>query len=437
MSSAMYFNGDDLDGYAIHIQNPNSAPNTPNAKWSNATGEVKITYFLDPATVGPDGVITRVELQQNQAFHFIGDLKGYTFSSTNSSGGCGGTHNPNTNEGHFTNRPGPYHGGRPSTNDSVVGSTLNDTMDGRTGNDSLWGNYGDDFLVGGTGNDYLDGGEDQDTLIGGDGKDTLFGQTGNDLLDGGIGDDYLDGGAGDDIFIGAAGVDTMFGGAGFDMINYSNSTGNMTITLSETLQDGQYVGYGSGGDAEGDAFAGMESIVTGSGNDSIVGNSQNNTMFGLAGNDSLIGSTGSDSMYGGAGADVYLWNANDNFDFFVESTADAGVDTLVIRGTTDLFVVKDGNNLALGTGNEDWTIIYDWYLDPGLEYVVIGSQRYSTTDLAAMATSLAEGSSLAADARGMLTKGAEVDVLEGIESIDFNEISLSGVQLAQPEMIIA
>ena len=113
---------------------------------------------------------------------------------------------------------------------------------------------------------------------------------------------------------------------------------------------------------------GIESVLGSGNNDTLIGNSQDNAfdgglgddsidggagndlIFGGGGNDSLIGGTGDDSLYGGAGNDVFLWNTGDGFDFFVESTADAGQDTLVIRGTADLYVVKDGDNLAIGTG---------------------------------------------------------------------------------------
>lgn len=476
---------DTFNGYTIHVLNPNGKPNTPNADWNG----FHITEYLDPSTVDSRPIIHEVRVTSGSGVYIEGDAGGRTFSATDdthcfyTSNNIPIVHSTGSNQGHFSSADytpiGGYAGPVRSKvdliyasggddvifaktgNDTVYGLDGNDYIDGGAGDDSLDGGNGNDTIYGGDGNDYiagdagddslegnagddvLDGGIGNDTIFGGDGNDYITGGTGNDYLSGGDGLDTLEGGDGDDVLIGGAGADVLMGGAGFDIASYEPSAAAVSVTLTDTMRDGEYVGYGSGGDAEDDAMLGIEAVIGSNSGDTLIGNSQDNSFDGLdgndyidggagndliyggAGNDSLIGSTGSDTLYGQAGNDLYLWEVGYGMDFFVESTADAGTDTLVIRGTTDLYVLKDGNNLAIGTGvNNDWAIIYNYYVDGGMEIVNIGNVNYTTAQLAAMATSTASNDILpmSADHGGLST--------EGLNSIDFSQVppvDLSGL----------
>lgn len=434
--------------YPIHVLNPNGKPNAPNAYWNG----FHITEYLDPSTLDSRAIIHEVHNGSGVSAYIEGDATGSTYSWTDGTQ-CpsGGFHSTANNTGHFSSGSYSGTGGARSNVDLIYAGTGDDVVYSKTGNDTVYGQAGNDYVDGGSGNDSLDGGAGNDTIYGGDGNDSLIGGDGNDFLLGNSGDDYFDGGAGtdviyggegkdyiiggadndslygdagndtieggagDDVLEGGAGADVLLGGDGFDIASYQQSSANVSVTISDTMQNGEYVGSGSGGDAEGDAFLGIEAVIGSNnteGGDTLIGNSQDNSfdglagndyinggagndlIFGGAGNDTLIGGAGEDSLYGGAGDDVFVWTAGGGMDFFVESAADAGTDTLVIQGTTDLYVQKDGDNLAIGTGGNNWAIIYNYFVDGGLEYVNIGNQNYSTADLAAMTASAASSNQL-------------------------------------------
>jgi Ca2+-binding RTX toxin-like protein len=207
-------------------------------------------------------------------------------------------------------------------------TTDRDVMDGGAGNDVLLGSIGLDLLDGGDGTDTLFGGDNADTLRGGAARDELYGEAGADVLDGGEGHDLLqgdagadliNGGAGDDIINGNADADTIDGGDGNDRIrpgagadvidggdglrdilDYIGSAGvNVNLTLGE----------GTGGDAQGDDFTGIEWLSGSSFNDILAGDGLANGLFGGAGNDLLIGAAGNDMLAGDAGNDTLTGGA--------------------------------------------------------------------------------------------------------------------------------
>jgi Ca2+-binding RTX toxin-like protein len=125
---------------------------------------------------------------------------------------------------------------------------------------------------------------------------TLTGTSSNDTLGGGLGNDSLVGLGGDDVLRGEAGADRLDGGAGVDTASYYAGSAGVTVDLA--------VGTGTGGDAQGDTYVGIENL-TGSnqGNDSLVGNAGANTLAGWSGDDLLRGGAGVDRLDGGAGSD--------------------------------------------------------------------------------------------------------------------------------------
>ncbi len=238
--------------------------------------------------------------------------------------------------------------------ENLSGSNLNDMLEGdggvnrlvgRQGNDTLVGNAGDDILVGGSGVDILNGGDGVDTAdysdswvgvtvnllantgVGGEAKgdtfisienvsgsrfnDVITGDAGVNRLSGAAGADTLNGGAGNDILVGGAGADKLNGGDGDrDAADYQTATAGVIVNLATG---------GTGGDALGDIYTGVEFVygsgwadnITGDGAiNRLVGGNGDDRLDGAGGNDYLLGEAGNDILTGGAGADVFVFDAS-------------------------------------------------------------------------------------------------------------------------------
>ena len=223
-------------------------------------------------------------------------------------------------------------------NDVLDGGSGWDGLSGGTGNDVLHGDSGDDELSGGPGMDELYGGKDDDFLNGGPGNDMLYGGPGNDYLEDYLdfadGDDELNGGAGDDKLLGHTGADVLIGGPGSDTASYLYSDAGVEIRLYSVLETG-----GRGGTAEGDVFAGRQSINyrDSSGNirqteisdienlegsnygDTLVGDVGANVLYGRGGHDVLDGRDGDDILEGGRGADQLRGGAGEDVASYSDS----------------------------------------------------------------------------------------------------------------------
>ena len=346
--------------------------------------------------------------------------------------------------------------------ESVIGSAFDDRLNGDDGNNSLAGGAGADNLDGGAGsdtvdysdsnagvtvdlvaqevsgghaqgdriagiesaigsafNDRLTGNNSDNSLAGGAGDDHLQGGGGADDLDGDVGNDNLDGGAGNDRLHGGAGADRLDGGMGADTVDYSNSDAGVTVDLIA-----QQV---SGGHAQGDRIAGIESVVGSAFDDRLTGNNIDNSLTGGAGddhlqggggaddldgdvgNDELDGGAGNDRLHGGAGADRLDGGAGtDTVDY---SDSDAGV-------TVDLVAQQVSGGHAAGdriTGIESVVgSAFDDYLtgDAGTNYLEGGAGSdtvdYSASD-AGVTVDLVAGEGTGGHAQG--------DRIAGIESV--------------------
>ncbi|WP_343712574.1 calcium-binding protein [Inquilinus sp.] len=126
-------------------------------------------------------------------------------------------------------------------------------------------------------------------------RDTLFGGNGNDTISGGNGSDTLVGGNGDDVLRGGEGSDRFIGGAGIDTVSYYGTNVGVTVNL--------LAGTGTGGEAQGDTFSGVENVNGSNVADTLIGNSGANRLQGYGGNDTLQGGDGNDVLAGGVGAD--------------------------------------------------------------------------------------------------------------------------------------
>ncbi len=147
----------------------------------------------------------------------------------------------------------------------------------------------------------LTGSSHNDSLTGNGGANVLDGLDGADVLEGLDGADALQGGAGDDVLRGGAGADRLDGGAGIDTASYFTSSTGIAVSL--------LTGKGSGGEAQGDTLAGIETLSGSQGNDGLEGDAGANTLQGWGGNDALVGGAGKDILTGGAGADRFYYTS--------------------------------------------------------------------------------------------------------------------------------
>ena len=209
---------------------------------------------------------------------------------------------------------------------------------------------------------------DGHVLIGTEGNDRGYS---NDLI-GGPGDDELDGKAGNDWLEGGGGADMLRGGAGVDAARYLYSDAGVEVRL--------YDGTARGGDAEGDTFAGVQTIeyldadgetremevpdiesLYGSDYDDIlVGAHGGNRLTGGAGNDELDGREGNDRLYGGAGNDELDGREGDD-----QLYGGDGNDELDGREGDDQLYGGAGADMLRGGDGLDWAIYFS--SDAGVE----------------------------------------------------------------------
>lgn len=175
----------------------------------------------------------------------------------------------------------------------------------------------------------VSGREGNDTISTGSGADALYGEGGNDILNGGSGDDYFDGGTG---------ADQINGGLGLDFVSYVSSSSAVTVNLA--------TGNGSGGEAQGDTYSGIEGVFGSENGDTIIGDANDNLFEGLGGADSFDGAGGDDYV-------SYILSASVNVNLAtgVGSNGDAAGDTYTnIEGV----IGSNNNDILTGDGNDNY-----------------------------------------------------------------------------------
>jgi len=275
--------------------------------------------------------------------------------------------------------------------DEIHAGGGNDTVKAGVGHDLLYGDAGNDTLDGGAGNDILEGGEGADVLIGGKGNDTaaytgsheavnvdlaaktatggdaqgdtfdsienLTGSAFDDTLRGDAGANVIDGGSGDDVLEGRGGADTLVGGDGFDTASYASSAVGVTVNLA--------TGTGSGGDAEGDTYKGIEAVLGSALNDKLTGDANDNKLDGGAGDDILEGGGGADTLFGGAGTDTATYaNSAEGVQVSLATGEGTGgdaegdrlqdIENLTGSRRADELTGNDANNVLSGGAGDDW-----------------------------------------------------------------------------------
>ncbi|MES0884378.1 hypothetical protein [Roseibium sp. SCP14] len=225
------------------------------------------------------------------------------------------------------------------------------------GNAKLTGNSGDNVLRGGSGNDWLTGGAGADLLIGGDGTDYAIYSTAPDAvtinLKTGVhsgdaaGDTYesIEGIIGtqyNDIFVSGGEAILLSGGDGFDIVDYSTSLQAVNVDLANGS-------VGTGGDAEGDSFYGIERIIGSSFSDTLRSTISNTELVGGFGDDVyIVGNSTAVIELAGEGDDEIQVTSN----YSIENLQYIERLTLIGNGNATL-TGNAGNNVLTGGSRND------------------------------------------------------------------------------------
>jgi serralysin len=153
---------------------------------------------------------------------------------------------------------------------------------------------------GGSGSDTIKGNVAKNTLRGNAGNDKLYGLSGNDVLVGGTGKDALSGGTGTD----TASYSTAKAGVRVDLLTKANNRGDAAGDSYSSIES--ILGSSYGDNLRGDGAANV--IKSGSGNDTLYGRSGDDVLDGGAGSDRLFGESGKDMLIGGSGADAFVFS---------------------------------------------------------------------------------------------------------------------------------
>lgn len=162
----------------------------------------------------------------------------------------------------------------------------------------------------------------------------------SDWIFGGAGDDHLYGGFGADVIAGEAGADSLHGGLGFDIASYADASGGVVASLASG---------GSGGDAAGDTFKGIEGLVGSAFADRLIGDDGDNRIAGGRGKDVLSGGLGADRFDFDARAEAGFGRVKDRIDDFAR-----GSDKIDLGGI-DARTSVAGNQRFKFIGERDFT----------------------------------------------------------------------------------
>jgi Ca2+-binding RTX toxin-like protein len=144
---------------------------------------------------------------------------------------------------------------------------------------------GDDILSGQGGHGTGGPQETGFDFFGGEGADHLIGSIGGDRLEGDAGADVIDGGNGQ--------APPPY--LPWDVIGFTDSPAAVAVDLAAQTA--------TGGDADGDTYAGIDSVFGSDFDDTLAGDGRRNFLGGDLGKDAMFGRGGDDDLSGGPGAD--------------------------------------------------------------------------------------------------------------------------------------
>jgi Ca2+-binding RTX toxin-like protein len=227
--------------------------------------------------------------------------------------------------------------------ENVVGTAQDDVLRGDGDANVLQGSDGNDYIDGGGGGDSVEGGNGNDAAVGGDGNDLLLGGEGGDQLDGEGDHDDVRGEGGGDVVAGGSGADGLSGGADYDVLDYSDASRSVHVTLDGRNDDGP---------GEGDnAVPDFEEVRGGIGDDNLSGSDNAERLEGGDGDDDLTGGGGPDALIGGAGADLAAY-AERGAPVAVDLAAGSADDGDALSGIEEV-LGGSGDDILLGDAQDN------------------------------------------------------------------------------------
>jgi Ca2+-binding RTX toxin-like protein len=167
--------------------------------------------------------------------------------------------------------------------------------------------------------------------------------------------DTFVGNATNNIFIGGAGADSFDGAGGYDSLWYISSTSGVTIDLS--------TGTASGGDAAGDTFVNIETVIGSNYNDTLTAVSTGSILEGAGGSDIINGGVAADVLYGGLITDTGAAGSMITGDQADTIHGGAGNDRIYSAGNSDV-------QFNYGDGEDSGSHLYG---DAGADTIIISS----------------------------------------------------------------
>ncbi|XP_077307303.1 uncharacterized protein LOC143927196 [Lithobates pipiens] len=229
------------------------------------------------------------------------------------------------------------------------------------------------FIDGNALNNTIIGGKNTDVLYGEDGNDVLQGSSGKDYLSGGPGDDQIHGGEGDDLILGEAGNDLIYPGPGADTVYGGTGSDTLLFLGDINSKSGVFVNlhlrFGSGADAEGDLYFGMENILGTSYADILIGNDGDNYLNGAGGSDLIQPMGGYDVLHGGEGKDVYN---------LIDATGTKMINNFAMDGKEDLVYIDNSDTLEIKQlrSNDDHEMSFYYSTEPDARLRVVIKNWY-------------------------------------------------------------
>jgi Ca2+-binding RTX toxin-like protein len=238
------------------------------------------------------------------------------------------------------------------------------------------GSSHDDEMFGDGQAHEFQGGAGHDRLVGAGGTDTLLGGEGNDTLFGGEGADHLD------------------GGDGINVASYAEASGRVVASLQDS-------GINAG-EASGDSYVSIQSLVGSAYGDSLVGDGSDNTLTGGDGHDLLVGGNGNDHLIGGDGND----------------TLDGGAGTDILDGGAgiNVYVNAEQGEIVGSAGTDIIQAMVSFVLDEGS--AVDGAKADENAGAISLTGNSSANTLLGNDSANMLAGLGDADELSGAGGSD-------------------
>jgi Ca2+-binding RTX toxin-like protein len=194
-------------------------------------------------------------------------------------------------------------------------------------------------------------------------------------------DNVLTGAGGADTLQGFAGADSFVGVGGVDVVTYAGAASGVSLNMTTG---------GAVGDAAGDTFDSIETILGSTFGDTLTGDGNANSVVGGAGNDVIDGGAGADTLDGGVGtADILAYTSASaaismNFNTGVH-TGDAAADVFsnfeIYQGSdyADTLTSSAVLNTNFRGGDGDDLFILDSASDVVTEAIGEGTDEVRTT----------------------------------------------------------